>query len=54
MVFGPVLEKFTPWGSDEGLTPTGTHFKSFIFHPSVLGVIALFVVAALVAWAMNK
>ena len=54
MVFGPVLEKFTPWGSDEGLSTSGSHFKSFIFHPSVLGVIALFLVAAAVAWAVNR
>lgn len=53
-VFGPSLSKFAPWNSGEGLTPSESGFKNFIFHPSVLGVIALFIVAALTAWAMNK
>jgi len=53
-VFGPSIEKFMPWGESEGLAPGTMHLKNFLFHPSVLGVIALFVVAALVAWAVNR
>ncbi len=33
---------------------TAAELREVIFHPAVLGVIGLFVVAAIVAWVLNK
>ena len=52
-VFGPYLSLLTPM-NNTGLSQTSVQVKSVIFHPAVLGAIILFIIAAIVAYVLNK
>ena len=52
-VFGHYLTLLTPL-NNTGLSQTSIDVKSTIFHPAVMGAIILFIVAAIVAYVLNK
>jgi len=52
-VFGGYLSMLTPL-NNTGLSQTSIDVKNTIFHPAVMGAIILFIVAAIVAYVLNK
>ena len=50
----PIFSELFSNASKFGATPASSGIRNLLFQPEVLGMIILFVVAAVVAWVINK
>ena len=52
--FGPIISPFAETGNETAAGVIGFETKKILFHPAVLGLALLFIIAAVTAWVLQQ